>query len=701
MADSSRSRALQAAAAPGPPAGLRELAEGQTLDARGELAFGGQLRDGGLSWVMRVVHRGTDTPRALKVLRPELLVGDEAVAEFEQVLERAASVPGDFAVRLFDVGRLTLASGRGAEPLWYLTTDWLDGRSVREELARAGGTLSPERAFNVALQAARAVAELHRSGVVHGDVRPEHLIVGRNSAVRLIDYGVAPGLRERAEALWGVPWQSSRYAPPEVAQLGAAALTPAADVYQLALLTTELFVGRPCSPFAAYEDLAEIVDFVPPELDALILDCLGDAEARPADAGQFFARLREAEYAFTEAQRKTRPRAERRAKAVWTEATALAASSTPPWGRIATMCERILEEKPGKLPFGKLPVRSVEDLLQEARGHLLATRRRHFDELLRGRAWRTAGAFLDGLTDEVPASELADLRVDLEIARLATAHDDPAGRTEAVERLTELLREPGLKGARRASATRLLEELMAAPPPPPPRPVIDAITELGVLQPTERWRLTFGEEAESFRVVVGPALRLGRGSFEEFGNHLDLRPTRREAADDSALLTLAQTLSRAGHLELRVGPEGLEAFCLGTHGTAVDGHPLLRGERIALGESGECSLARGATVFTYRVVHGAAGAPTTVVLRFTAGIGAGRRAFWVLSALPADLIADDVAEAVALAPTPQGWQVTAIGGGVCLGGAPLPAGATTLWTADVPLVLGEERAIVRATRLGA
>jgi len=225
---------------------------------------------------------------------------------------------------------------------------------------------------------------------------------------------------------------------------------------------------------------------------------------------------------------------------------------------------------------------------------------------------------------------------------------------------------------------------------------IPVMTDMGVLAPVERFQVETAHETTSWRVVVGPAVRFGRGSFEEFGNHLDLRPTRREAADDSTMLTLAQTLSRAGHLELRVGSEGLEAFCLGTHGVSVDGVALNRGERAALRESGECSLAQGAAVFSYRLLPGGDGAPTTVELRFSAGIGAGRRAYWVISELPSELIAVGVGAAVDLAPTPGGWQVTAKGDGVCLGEAPLPPGSTSLWTPDVPLVVAEGRTIVRA-----
>lgn len=675
---------------------LRKLEEGETLVAGRELEYRGVRLEGGLSLVLQVLDRSTDALLALKVIRPELVADEAALGAFVSGCERAASVGGDFPTKIVGVGFLRSVAGRDVSPARYLLHLWVEGRSLREMLAFGGQGLPPDRAFHAALLATRAVTDLHRAGVMHGDIRPEHFLMTKQNQMRVIDFAIAPQLRRRAEALSGVPWASLRYAPPELSEGGEHA-SWASDVYQLAVMTYELFAGAPCSPWVGYEELCEIVDCVPPELDEVIQVSLAPAEHRPSDAEHFFNALREAEYTFRENQRTSRLRVERKPKDLWAQALALAERSTPLWGHIAALTERALEEKPSRLPFGRLPAKAVEDLFSRACGELQAARRRHLDVLLGQREFAGAAAYLEQLSEEVTPSEHADLRYTFELARLAAQRDDPRARGEAAKHLVELLRDPGMSPSHRAVATRLLEELMQAakeePVAPELRPAF--VSELGELPAVERWRVTTGEDVASFRVVVGPAMRMGRGSYEEFGNHLDLRPTKREAGEDSTKLALAQTLSRAGHLELRVGPDGLEAFCMGTHGAKVDQTPLKRGERAILREEGECSLAQGATSFTYHMLPAGAEPPLVVELRFCAGVGAGRRAFWVLRALPSEVLVPAAGKGATFEPGPTGWTVEAARDGVFLGDERVGSGAGVPWPDDVAVRLSDTVSIER------
>ncbi len=676
-----------AALAAGVEDALRALAEGAQVDAAGELECRGAVRQGHASWVLPVLHRPSGALQALKLLRPGLLDEPALVQAFDEWTERATALPGKFAARVAGAGRLTALGGTAVPPLRTVSLEWLEGRSARE-LVAAGQGLPPERAFNLAQNAARCVAELHRAGMLHADVRPEHLVLTRQTA-RLIDVGMPPAVRARAEALFGGTWTSSAYAPPELLEGGWERLDRASDVYQLAVLTYELFTGKPCSPWVPYEELSEIVDFAPLELDVLVQDCLCRPELRPPDGDAFFARLREAALTFEDNQRSNRARRERKPKQLWAEATAVAERGSPPWGVIASLCERMLDEKPKRLPIGKVPSRQVERLLQQARRELQGERRRHFDTLLERRAWPAAAAFLDRMSDEVAAGEVSDLRLLLEMAQIAGTQADAQSREAASKRLVELVRRPELSVSQRASATQLLEKLMLAPPPPSPaRKPIPVLTDLGCLPPSERWQVQVGEKTAKVWVVVGPAMRLGRGSLEEFGNHVDLRPSRREAAENSTLLLLAQTLSRAGHLELRVGPDGLEAFCLGSHGATVDGAALRRGEGQPLRREGDCSLANGASAFIYRVWGGRDELPAAVEIRFVGGIGTGKRAIWALGPLPSEVLAAEAAGSAWLLPGPEGWRVEPSREGISQAECALEPGLAAPWPDEAVLRLG-------------
>lgn len=732
-------------------AAFAQQVAGHPLDVSGELEFRGVAAEGGHGCVLKVLHRPSNTLRAVKVMHPELLSADVSRRLFEEELEKLAGVAGEFAVRVFDLGPIAVVGQD--RPWWAMSLEWVEGRTLRDlvsgsrfsqqisferyvdragaEEDASGSGLTSDEALRFLEQAAHGVAELHRAGLCHLDVRLDHLLLAKGSSVRLIGFGLGTELRRTAQEVLGVRWQTSAYAPPELLRGDWAALGPQSDVYQLALLAYELFKGTVCSPWVGYEELCESADFLPASMDELVQDCLGDIDQRPADADAFLVRLRDVAAVFDENQRKGRARPDRKAKEIWQRAQAMAGRERPQWGYIAGMCQRLLEEKPHLLPFGKIPVKQVDELLGRAQTELAARRRAMLDELLMTQAWGEAAAFLERLGGEVATDEVDELKLNLELAQVAAHQDDPAARSLAHQRIMELLKQPRLSPAVRDRAAQTLESLLAQgrtieespgatlpPPVPPPvtvapplepmpqlpvappptgevtAPPIPVVTDLGLLAPVERFQVDTTRELTTWRVVVGPAVRFGRGSFEEFGNHLDLRPTRREAAENSITLALAQRLSRAGHMEFRVAPSGLEAFCMGTHGAAMDGNVLKRGERCELGDEGRCLLAQGAAEFVYKLWRGRDGTAQAVEFAFTAGVGAGRHAVWVLSSLPIHLLVPSTSARVLVVATRQGWMVEARSEDVKLDDVDLARGTRHPWAAEAVLELPEGTRIV-------
>ena len=71
----------------------------------------------------------------------------------------------------------------------YIVMEWIDGRSLREILAK--GKLSQDRATHIAIGICDAVAYVHSHGVIHRDLRPEHIMVDINDHIKLINFGLA------------------------------------------------------------------------------------------------------------------------------------------------------------------------------------------------------------------------------------------------------------------------------------------------------------------------------------------------------------------------------------------------------------------------------------------------------------------------------------------------------------------------------
>jgi serine/threonine protein kinase len=132
-----------------------------------------------------------------------------------------------------------LNGGRSPQGAPFLAMEALEGTQLSRLLAKDGPLLW-DRAQGIVLQIAAALGAVHRHGVVHGDVRPENVLVvpraGRRDFVKLLDFGLARVTGAGAAA----------YLAPE-ARTGEGDFR--ADVYALGCLTYQLVTGR--TPFAS------------------------------------------------------------------------------------------------------------------------------------------------------------------------------------------------------------------------------------------------------------------------------------------------------------------------------------------------------------------------------------------------------------------------------------------------------------------
>jgi serine/threonine-protein kinase len=182
---------------------------------------------------------------AVKVLH-EALADDAAfLAQFRREARSASVLSHSHIVTVYDWAEDSedsgdVAAGRPAVP--YLVTEYLGGGTLRAMLDR-GTLLTPSQALLVGLQAAQGLAEAHRHGLVHRDVKPGNLLFHDDGRLCLADFGLARAL---AEASWtepvGAGIGTARYASPE--QVMGRLLDGRSDVYSLALVLAEAVTGR-------------------------------------------------------------------------------------------------------------------------------------------------------------------------------------------------------------------------------------------------------------------------------------------------------------------------------------------------------------------------------------------------------------------------------------------------------------------------
>ncbi len=142
-----------------------------------------------------------------------------------------------------------IATGEAGERIW-LFRPWVEGESLRARLDR-DGAMDQGAALAVAGQVAAALDELHRSGLLHRDVKPGHIILDETGSVVLIDSGVVSPIPTGSlfEVL-GTP----AYVSPEMAN--GKVVSFRSDLYSLGCTLHEALTGE---PIFDGDDLAAVV----------------------------------------------------------------------------------------------------------------------------------------------------------------------------------------------------------------------------------------------------------------------------------------------------------------------------------------------------------------------------------------------------------------------------------------------------------
>src|SRR5690242_10449986 len=134
---------------------------------------------------MGVVHRARDERLgrdvALKVL-PAGALSDEAARErFRREALALSRLNHPHIATIYDLDR--------EDGLDFLVMEYIPGRTVAEMIAER--PLPEAEAASIACQIVEALEEAHEQGIVHGDLKPENVIVTPKGWVKVLDFGLA------------------------------------------------------------------------------------------------------------------------------------------------------------------------------------------------------------------------------------------------------------------------------------------------------------------------------------------------------------------------------------------------------------------------------------------------------------------------------------------------------------------------------
>ncbi len=249
---------------------------------------------GGMGQVWRATDLLLHRPVAVKVLRSEYTGDPTFLARFRAEAQHAAALSHPNIAAVYDYGE-TEASDTG-EQLAYLVMELVEGRPL-STLLQQEGRLDTATTLSVLGQTAAALAEAHRAGLVHRDVKPGNILVRPDGSVKITDFGIAWSAGSVPLTRTGQVIGTPQYLSPEQAEGHLA--TPASDVYALGLVGYECLTGRPAfdgdnvvtiALKQLRSDPEPLPEELPPGVRTLVLCALSkDPAARLQDGAAFAA----------------------------------------------------------------------------------------------------------------------------------------------------------------------------------------------------------------------------------------------------------------------------------------------------------------------------------------------------------------------------------------------------------------------------
>ncbi|MEU4251095.1 Stk1 family PASTA domain-containing Ser/Thr kinase [Amycolatopsis sp. NPDC026612] len=249
---------------------------------------------------MSEVHHGHDVRLgrevAIKILRADLARDPQFQERFRREAQNAAALNHPAIVAVYDTGEANTDFG----PLPYIVMEYVEGRTLRD-IVKTEGPMSQKRAMEVMADVCAALDFSHRHGIVHRDVKPANVMITKNGAVKVMDFGIARAMHDGQSAMTqtAAVIGTAQYLSPEQAR--GESVDARSDVYAAGCVLYELITGEPPftgdSPVAvAYQHVREdpkspssVNPAVAPELDAVVLKALAKG---PANRYQSAAEMR-------------------------------------------------------------------------------------------------------------------------------------------------------------------------------------------------------------------------------------------------------------------------------------------------------------------------------------------------------------------------------------------------------------------------
>ncbi|TXK85692.1 Stk1 family PASTA domain-containing Ser/Thr kinase [Paenibacillus sp. N3.4] len=186
---------------------------------------------------MALVYKGHDLllnrKVAVKVLRQQYVHDEEFIRRFRREAQAAASLSHPNVVSIYDVGQ--------EEDVHYIVMEYIEGTTLND-LIKEKAPLQVEDAVHYASQIADALDHAHHNEIIHRDIKPHNILIGKNGRIKVTDFGIARAATSSTITQTGSVVGSVHYFSPEHAK--GTNTGEKSDLYSLGIVMYQMLTGK-------------------------------------------------------------------------------------------------------------------------------------------------------------------------------------------------------------------------------------------------------------------------------------------------------------------------------------------------------------------------------------------------------------------------------------------------------------------------
>jgi hypothetical protein len=267
----------------------------------GQYHLESKLGQGGMGVVYRGQHALLRRPTAIKLLDPAR-TNEDSISRFEREVRLTSQLNHPNTITIYDYGRTN-------EGVFFYAMELLEGLDL-ETLVQRYGAQPPARVIHLLRQICGSLAEAHRTGLIHRDIKPGNIMLTQRGGVfdfiKVLDFGLVKAVSSSelnltaANSLTGTPLYMSPEAIERPDEVDARS-----DLYAVGAVGYFLLTGLPVFPGTSVVEICmqqvsatpkrpsdRLGREVPMELEDLLLQCLAkQAGDRPQSATELMRRL--------------------------------------------------------------------------------------------------------------------------------------------------------------------------------------------------------------------------------------------------------------------------------------------------------------------------------------------------------------------------------------------------------------------------